>query len=70
MMDVRCPKCNKLLGRSDGQGAVEIQCPRCNLLVRGAPTYAVQIVAREPRPSQFRVLGKHEDRTLRPDETK
>lgn len=70
MIDVRCPKCNKLLCQSDGQGSVEIQCPRCNLLVRAAPTYAVQIVAREPRPTHYRVSGDKEDRVLTPDETK
>lgn len=27
MIEVRCPKCGKLLGRYEGRG--EVQCPRC-----------------------------------------
>lgn len=31
MIDERCPKCNKLLGRIDGKA--EIKCPRCGMVV-------------------------------------
>lgn len=27
MKEIRCPKCNKLLGYFDGSG--KVQCPRC-----------------------------------------
>lgn len=71
MIDVRCPKCQKLIGRSDGQGAVEIECPRCKLLVRAAPTFTVEIVPHETKPTgSFRVLGDTENRVVKPSNTK
>jgi phage FluMu protein Com len=47
MMDVRCPKCHKLLGRSDGHGTIEIECPRCKHLVRSYPSVAIEIVTED-----------------------
>jgi|SRR5699024_11244873 len=34
MFDIRCSNCNKLLGRAEAQGQVEIKCPRCKKLTK------------------------------------
>ncbi len=31
MFDIRCNNCNKLLGKAEGKGIIEIKCPRCKL---------------------------------------
>jgi len=49
MMDVRCPKCNKKLGESDGRGTVEILCPNCKHIVRSYPSVATEIVTSDER---------------------
>ena len=30
---MRCPACNRLLCRSNGEGDVEVKCPKCKSLV-------------------------------------
>jgi len=47
MMDVRCPKCNKLLCKSDGHGTVEIECRQCKLLVRHYAKPVTEIVTED-----------------------
>jgi phage FluMu protein Com len=70
MFEVRCPKCSKLLGRSEGIGEVEIQCPNCKHLVR-YPARQAEIVPRETKPTgSYHVLGDKEDRVVRPSEHK
>jgi len=65
MMDVRCPKCNKLLCQSDGHGTVEIKCPNCKHLVRFPARFA-EIVEQTPVGS-YRTLGSSEQKPVYPD---
>jgi phage FluMu protein Com len=50
MIEVRCPKCGKLLFRAESMAsAIETKCDRCKTLVRW-PSEQPEIIGRE-RPS-------------------
>ena len=34
MIDIRCPYCNKMLGKFQVNAAYEIKCPRCGKIIK------------------------------------
>ncbi len=46
MREFRCYKCNRLLAKIEGEGAVEVKCPRCKQVSRYAPEIFITIEER------------------------
>ena len=48
MIEIRCPQCNKLLGKTEAPGPrIEIVCPKCKVLVAW-PSLRAEIVTPDP----------------------
>lgn len=58
MIDVRCPKCGRLLFKVNGLGTmIETRCPKCGAMVRWPSIEAVVVVPAAPNRITIKPVG-------------